>query len=137
MSLDNRLARFAEEGNTKLVLDYINDTIKIIENDPNKDTFIQENYNIALIWASSNNRLETIQALIHHGADINIYGSRKHLPLCEAVRSGKIDTVKLLLNNGADPNLKDCRNKNAFEHAKHKKYKKIELLITESIQKMK
>ncbi len=68
--------------------------------------------------------LETVQALLNHGADPNLpdsTGQRPiHMIVYEYERHKKLDIVSALLTAGADPKAKDHRGKSAVEIAQEK-----------------
>ena len=56
----------------------------------------------ALMNFSANGELETVEALIENGADVNARDQEGHTALVEAARNGHIEIVKKLIENGAD-----------------------------------
>ena len=137
MSLDNRLSNFAKDGDTKKVIEYIKNLDTYLTDKEENYQYKQESFNVALIWAITYNRLETIKTIIDMGADINRPGERNHLPICTAAREGKLEAVQLLLSSGADPFFKDCHNKNAYEHAKFKKHLEVQDFLLEYMNNIK
>ena len=61
----------------------------------------------ALHAASRKNRLEVVQSLLRHGADVNAPGLWKRTPLLFALVEGHLEVVRWLLEHGADLNAKD------------------------------
>ena len=60
--------------------------------------------------ASAYGRLETMQLLIEHGADITARDNSNSTPLHLASRSGSVQSMQLLIQLGADINTQDKRN---------------------------
>src|SRR4030095_2347208 len=58
----------------------------------------------ALLWAAHWNDLETVERLIHAGADANAANAFRKTPLSEACTNGSVKVVDLLLKAGANPN---------------------------------
>ena len=61
----------------------------------------------ALHTASGMNRLNVVQQLLKHGADVNSPGLWGRTPLLFASFSGSLEVVRWLLEHGADVNAKD------------------------------
>ena len=60
----------------------------------------------ALLFAARDGNLESVQALVEAGADVNqISGGEKSSPMVIAVANGHYTVGKYLLDRGADPNL--------------------------------
>jgi hypothetical protein len=59
-----------------------------------------------LLWAVSNADVDSIKALLEHGASINTADDFGRTPLMEAASTTDRDTVKLLIEHGADVNSK-------------------------------
>jgi len=73
-----------------------------------------------LHWAAANNRLEVVQVLLAHGADVNARDGDKdnardgdkdtplyHTPLHHAARNNSLEVAQVLLAHGADVNARD------------------------------
>jgi len=58
----------------------------------------------ALVKASGNGDIETVNKLLNQGADIEEKTNRRYTPLSAAAVNGKLEMVKLLLDRGADVN---------------------------------
>ena len=73
--------------------------------------------------------LQTVQALLNHGADPNLpdsTGQRPiHMILYEYERHKKLDIVSALLAAGADPKAKDHRGKSAIQIAEEKELNEV------------
>ena len=61
-------------------------------------------------------RIQLVQAIIDHGADVNAMNSRGQTALWFACCSGQTEFVKILLDKGADPNIID-KNGESCLHA--------------------
>ena len=61
----------------------------------------------ALHTTSRGNRLNTVQSLIRHGADVNAPGVWGQTPLLFASVQGRLEAVLCLLEHSADVNAKD------------------------------
>ena len=69
------------------------------------DTVIDTNDSEALlIMASANGRLQLVQKLLSHGADVNAARNDGITPLYIAAERGHLDVVQFLIANGADVN---------------------------------
>lgn len=56
--------------------------------------------------------IKILQALLNHGANINVQNDRKgHIPLHHALNSVPLKLIKFLLQNGADINMKTYDDK--------------------------
>ena len=60
--------------------------------------------------------LQTVQAIIDHGADVNAMNNSGQTPLWFACFDGQEDFVKILLDTGADPSITD-KYKDSCLHA--------------------
>ena len=60
---------------------------------------------------------ENLQAMIHHGADVNATNKNNITPLMHACENGDIDAINILLNAGADPNIADVHGYTALHDA--------------------
>lgn len=58
----------------------------------------------ALMWALSENHLDTATALIEAGADVSARATSGFTPLMFVAREGSLDAARLLLSRGADVN---------------------------------
>ena len=61
----------------------------------------------ALMSASKNGQIETVELLLQHGADVNLKNKRGLSALMLASQNGHIKVTKLLLERGAQINLQD------------------------------
>jgi ankyrin repeat protein len=71
----------------------------------------------ALIWAAAD--LQKMQALVGHGADVNITPNDGNTPLMVAARSGRdaYPRIKYLLDNGANPRVVNKEGENLLDRA--------------------
>ena len=113
--LDNRLVIAAREGETKDVILLLNDMYK-----DSKDNMCEGMY-LALLWSAIGDQIDTLNALIDIGADVNFVSYRGHRILSSAVFEGNFNVVKFLLEKGADINAKDTCGKTALHYAINKK----------------
>jgi cytochrome c len=60
-----------------------------------------------LHWAALNGHPETIDALVAHGANLEVKTDQLGTPLHAAARRGQVEAVEALLRAGADPNSRD------------------------------
>ena len=60
---------------------------------------------------------DILQAIIEHGADVNITNKAFETPLLLACYEGNVDVVKLLVNAGADPNFADADHDTCLHNA--------------------
>ena len=60
--------------------------------------------------------IQLVQAIIDHGAHVNVMNNRRQTALWFACCSGQVEFVKILLNAGADPNIAD-KNGESCLHA--------------------
>ena len=60
--------------------------------------------------------IQTVQAIIDHGADVDVVNNRGQTALWFACFDGQMDLVKLLLNTGSDPNIAD-KNGDSILHS--------------------
>ena len=60
---------------------------------------------------------ETLQAIIHHGLDVNATSKDNISPLMLACRQGNVDCVNVLLKAGADPNIQDTNGMTLIYYA--------------------
>ena len=58
----------------------------------------------ALLYAAREGHLETAQALVAGGADVNLVSGGKMTPLVMSIANGHYDLAMFLLDQGADPN---------------------------------
>lgn len=58
----------------------------------------------ALLYAAREGHLETVQALVAGGTDVNLASGDKMTPLVMSIANGHYDLAKFLLDHGADPN---------------------------------
>ncbi len=65
----------------------------------------QELIDEALTWAARNERIESMAALVRHGANVNSNPYRG-TPLLWAIYADRVDAATWLLDHGADPNLR-------------------------------
>jgi ankyrin repeat protein len=65
----------------------------------------QELLDEALCWAARNNRCESLEVLVRHGASVNSNPYRG-TPLLWAIYADRVDAATWLLDHGADPNLR-------------------------------
>jgi hypothetical protein len=112
MPMDHRLEWAAQEGKTSEVLTLLrehSDAWQPVCDATGREQEAVFNRTQVLCFAASGNQIETMQALLEIGADVNAPGPRRHRALCIAARESKLDTVKWLIKHGADPRLPDCR----------------------------
>ena len=73
--------------------------------------------NTALIWASISGDVETLDALIKTGADVNKAGSLGNTALIWAAMRGDIDILDTLIKAGADVNKSGYNGRTALQEA--------------------
>ena len=61
--------------------------------------------------------IQTVQAIIEHGADVNAVNNRIQTTLWFACFNGQVNIVKILLDAGADPNISDTNNDSCLHAA--------------------
>ena len=61
--------------------------------------------------------IQTVQAIIKHGADVNAMNNKSQTALWFACCDGRMDLVKILLNKGADPNISDQNGESSLHAA--------------------
>lgn len=82
-------------------------------------------------------RLDVVQLLLEHGADVNnqCNGELQETPLMLAAEAGHQEVVKLLLRLNADPLLTNAHEETALMKAMKKGHESVALLIKEAIDK--
>jgi len=60
-----------------------------------------------LMLAAENDALESVKALLEHGADANMRDPEGYTPLMLAAANSALESVKALLEHGADANMRD------------------------------
>ena len=63
--------------------------------------------------------IETVQAIIEHGADVNAVNNRGQTALWFACCDGRMELVKVLLDKKADPNIADKNEESCLHAAIH------------------
>ena len=63
--------------------------------------------------------IQTVQAIIKHGANVNAVNNRNKTALWLACSDGQEDVVKLLLHTGADPTITDTNGDSSLHAAIH------------------
>ena len=74
--------------------------------------------------------VQTVQAIIDHGADLNAVNNTGQTALWSACCDGQVHFVKILLNAGADPNIADENNDSSLHSAMYG------LCSSETVQKI-
>ena len=82
--------------------------------------------NATAIWAAENGHSNTVEALLEHGAEIDLQDRSGMTALMTAVIAGRVKSVKALLERGADPGIKDSTGAAALDYAK--KTKQVEMI---------
>ena len=85
----------------------------------------------ALVRASQNGDIETVNTLLNQGADIEEKTNMVYTPLGAAAVNGKSDIVKLLLDRGADVNGKNSQGWTALYFAAYENHVDIIKLLIE------
>ncbi len=67
--------------------------------------------------AIMNDDANLIQAILHHGYEINLKGQGGQTPLMDAILNGKLEVTKYLLENGADPMITEDHGYTAMDAA--------------------
>lgn len=96
-NLEQKLISAAAEGDTKTVLELLEDGADIDATDDYGVT--------AVMAASQRNDADTVKTLIEQGADINIRDNNQDNVLLYAGAEGFLKIVKLAVENGADTSL--------------------------------
>jgi hypothetical protein len=111
--LDDRLARAAEKGDTVSVVDLIEECRSYAPE------AVDDDLQLALLWASIGGQVETITAVVACGANVaKPEASRGSWPLIEAARNGHREAVELLVNLGAPIDVKDHYGWTAADRAR-------------------
>lgn len=100
-------------GSTAVVMEFLDDGVPI-------DVREQDNlqlYQTALHHAARNGRVETCQALIDRGAEVDARNSRRQTSLHETAQQGTFGPCRLLIQRGADVNALDHRNRSPLYFA--------------------
>ncbi|TVY09130.1 hypothetical protein FPZ49_15075 [Paenibacillus cremeus] len=98
-ALNKQLIAAAERGDTKLVLQSIQDGASI--------NFQDDRGRTPIMAATHGNKPDTVKALIQAGADINLQDNLWDNPFLYAGAEGLLDIVKLMIDAGADPKLRN------------------------------
>ena len=96
-SMTQQLIKAAEAGDTPGVLRLLHEGAEINGRDTQGRT--------AVMAATHNNQVATVQALIQAGADINIRDNLLDNPFLYAGAEGLLDILKLTIDAGADPTI--------------------------------
>ncbi|KAL3957395.1 hypothetical protein ACCO45_007973 [Purpureocillium lilacinum] len=83
-----------------------------------------------LHYAARNNKVESAEVLLQHGADANCLTKTGWTPLMLASEQGHKGVVRVLLNHKADRDISNDENKTALQIAKHCNQKLIAMLLT-------
>ena len=84
-----------------------------------------------LVAAERDGNIDTIQALLHRGLDVNGRDREGETPLCGASSAGRSQTVRYLLERGAQIDLTDREQRTALYVAAENGYlDTVKLLIT-------
>ena len=134
----------AREGKLDVIKNYIAyNFLKIKRNIAHRgalseplNMFFKKRIDTALIYASSNGRLEVVKFLLENGGDIhtneengaNVY-AQNDSPLQWASYNGHLEVVKLLLENGAKVN---ARNDSALSMASSRGHLEVVKLLLEN-----
>ena len=102
--MDDRVARFAEKGDVVSLLAVLEEAKALVGSESEE---FEWELALALYWAASGNRIETLSVLLEQGIDPNTTTTRGHSALCAAASGGKLDAVRFLVEHGADPELPD------------------------------
>ena len=106
------LYKLAGAGETVALLAHIAD---LLAEEPQD----QDPANFALIAAAEENHLETVQALLGIGANIEGASQRSYIrPLWRAAKRGHLEMVRLLIDKGANAKSTDNRNMTALDYAR-------------------
>jgi ankyrin repeat protein len=76
-----------------------------------------EHGSIALQLAVDTDRLDILQILLSHGADVHARGARDAPVLLSAARSGTVEMMQEIMNHGADFNARDAYGSTALHGA--------------------
>jgi ankyrin repeat protein len=82
--------------------------------------------------ASQGGRVDFLQLLLDHGADVNLRDSADITPLGWASRAGEIETSRLLLQRGANANFQNALGSSALQSAVRRGHLDVALLIIKS-----
>jgi ankyrin repeat protein len=79
--------------------------------------------NTPLHYAAEKEQFDAVEALISHGAKVNLLDASKigDSPLAHIAQTCSLRMAKLLLDSGADPTLQIGLNRSAIERAKNRK----------------
>jgi ankyrin repeat protein len=120
--LGERLLAHAGSGNTKTVRDLVARGANV--NYPEEETGDRP-----LHRAAMEGHVETAQALIELGADVNAANSMGQRPLHWAAEGGHMDTIRLLIGKGAQVTAVDCESETASDWAKRHEQNEAETLL--------
>lgn len=74
---------------------------------------------------------QTIELLLHYGADVTTADAKGNTPLIEACENGRVDLVKTLLKKGADVNARRVDGRSALtEGVGSRNHKLVEILLS-------
>lgn len=111
--LHSELVKAIEEGNTKIVLDLLHNSVGINET-------IEMGYT-SLLLATYKNNFKIVKLLLENGADVNAQSRHdRKTALMLGSMNGNIEIVEILTQYDADIDLKDNYARSAFDFAKNK-----------------
>jgi ankyrin repeat protein len=74
--------------------------------------------------------METVTALLEHGADANAQDNKGHSALMKAAQKGHIAVAQALVVKGADPSMSDNSGRTALAIAEEKQHAELVRLLS-------